>query len=280
MASRSCAYLSCCHTLWHGFDCLNVCSVFSPLSLSLLCPLYSLPLPPLSLPSPSPPIPILSLSYLFSFPSPPLTLPSPSPLPPLPPFTLPSPPLLLSSTTSALSFSTQLPNEVLTDPGSDVHLTCASEGSSDVEWFYNGEVISGASGNSYTVVNVTQSNSGYYQCRIGGAVRGGIVSSSYVHTAAVSVSGESSALLGSQHELVCTFEYPVMERDFRWFHNGQPMLSVQSRSGNVSKSRIVIDPVMETNGGEYTCQVRVVDSDSVLTDTLIVGEYAACGDSQ
>ena len=252
---------------------------FSPLPTSLPCPLCSLPLPPLpSLSSHSP-------IFFLSIPSPlpplsPLSLPSPSPLPPL---SLPSPPLLLSSTTSALSFSTQLPNEVLTDPGSDVRLTCASDGSSDVEWLYNGEVIIGASENSHTVVNVTQSNSGYYQCRIGGAARGGIVSSSYVHTATVSVSGESCALLGSQHELVCTFEYPVMERDFRWFHNGQLMTSNQSRSGNVSTSRIVIDPVMEANRGEYTCQVRVVGSDSVLNDTFevtIVGEYAACGGSQ
>lgn len=266
-----------------------------PLSFPLPLPPYSLS--PFSLPSPSPLslLSLLTLSLSFplpplalTFPVPPLSLPSPFPLPLTPltlPFFLAAP---LSSNTSALSFSTQLPNEVLSDPGSDVTLTCASAGSSNVEWLYNGEPIDGATGNSYTVENVTQSTSGYYQCRIGGTVRGSIVSSSYVHTASISVSGESCALLGSQHELVCTFEYPVKEMDFRWLQNGMPVSSdgrsvIVTRSGGVSESRLIIDSVQGGDGGVYTCEVRVVGSDHVLTDTFqvtLVGECVVYSNSQ
>lgn len=168
-------------------------------------------------------------------------------------------------------------------------LTCTSEDSSAVEWLYNGEVISDATRNTYMVQDLTESNSGYYQCRIGGQTADSIISSSYVHTAAASVSGEDCALLGSQHELECTFAYPTREREFRWLRNGQPVpldgrRAVETnRSGSVSVSRLIIDRVEDEDNGTYVCEVRVFGTDDILTDTfqlITVGEFATCAPLQ
>ena len=171
---------------------------------------------------------------------------------------------------------------MLRTPGSDVPLTCSSDGSNDVEWLYNGVVIIGATESTYTIPSLTESTSGYYQCRIGGQNPESIVSSSYVHTASAVVSGENCALLGVSQELECTFDYPTMERELRWLWNGQLVNAdgrrtvTTTRNGSVSVSRLVIDQVEDADNGTYACEVRVVGTADVITGTfqlITVGEF-------
>lgn len=171
---------------------------------------------------------------------------------------------------------------MLRTPGSEVPLTCSSDGSSDVEWLYNGMVISDETGSTYTIPNLTESTSGYYQCRIGGRNSRSIVSSSYIHTASAVVSGENCALLGDSQELECTFNYPTMERELRWRWNGQLIVADgrrtmnTTRNGSVSVSRLVIDPVVDADDGTYACEVQVFGTDDVIIGTsqlITVGEF-------
>ncbi len=168
-----------------------------------------------------------------------------------------------SQTSSCISPSiTQQPNNVSVCEGDNATFTVVADGTNPIyQWRFNGNDISGANADTYTITNVTASEAGNYTCYVSNSC-GNVTS----NVATLSINDNTSITQQPSNITVCngdnatfTVSATGTNLSYQWQFNG-------SNISNATSSSYTINNVSSTNAGNYTC-VITGDCGSVTSNT-------------